>query len=377
MSLGAIGGYGYDPYFMAAYQSYNPNFQGASQSTGTTQTTQQQGLTTSEPTFRAKKKEEKSSGSAAKLIVGGALAIGTGVMLYKAHKKGGEKGIVEGFKQMWKGITGKGGQTASAKPKTFSYQEINGAQTVTIPNRTNIIRENQLGKLNSVGSDKAIVEIIDTTTNKLSKGVRLNKGTYCDDNLKLVFKDGKVVKYEVKTDDKWVDMLSKYKNPIEADDITNQKRINEVLAKFQKGEDIDKFTDIRYTHTENGVTKVFTKANKDANAELKYAFANRFNIADDAVEAYRLDNNNADKALKALAEGKDDGWKIAKADYVSPTHGTFHIENGKITGLTIDGTKYSVDSDKYKSLYKNNKEAFDNVLKVKNDELTNIVRELA
>ena len=54
MSLGAISGYGYDPYFMAAYQSYNPNFKGTgATSAGNTQaTTSTTPTATTSPTFQ-------------------------------------------------------------------------------------------------------------------------------------------------------------------------------------------------------------------------------------------------------------------------------------------------------------------------------------
>ena len=375
MSLGAIGGYGYDPYFMAAYQSYNPNFQATNQAPDTTQTVQQ-GLATNDPTFRGKKKEEENSGSAASLIVGGALAIGTGVLLYKAHKKGGEKGILEGLKQMWKGVKGKvSNVTNPAKSKTFSYQEINGQKIVTIPNRTNRIQGDDIAsKLQTLGYNNNAAEIINNTTNKLNKGIKIHSGQYFDGKIRFSFKGNEVVKYETLVNGKWVDT-------IEPNNINPKEVINNTLTKIRKGEELDKVTNLKYSHTENGLTKVFTQANKDANAELEYAITNRFAIDDVAVNAYRYDNKNVDDALKALEKGDKNGWKIAKADYVSQDIGTVHIENGKIIGLTVESNgkkqRFSVNSDTYKELCGKYPTTFENILKAEEKDLTNIVRTLA
>ena len=82
--------------------------------------------------------------------------------------------------------------------------------------------------------------------------------------------------------------------------------------------------------------------------------------------------------LKSIAEGKTDGLKIASAEYVSPTFGTFKIENGNIIGLTEQNGKYiTPTTDRFKALYSNNKEAFDNVLKQEEKDLANVVRVLA
>lgn len=99
--------YSYDPYFMAAYQSYNPSFQALpTQAVKQQPNTDAQAQTQTNPAFKGKTQEkDDESTSAANLIIGIASAAAMIYGGYKCHGKGVGDGVfakvTDGFKKYW------------------------------------------------------------------------------------------------------------------------------------------------------------------------------------------------------------------------------------------------------------------------------------
>ena len=96
--ISSIGNYANDPYFMYAYNGYNPNFMGvqqypqAAQAVSDVQVPDTTAVT--DPAFKGSDKSEGSSSNTA-LLVGGT-AVSAAALIYAA-KKGNGKGIKEGL----------------------------------------------------------------------------------------------------------------------------------------------------------------------------------------------------------------------------------------------------------------------------------------
>lgn len=388
----AINGYNWSPYdyqfFAQAWNTpniNNPSFQGAQNTQNTAQTTNtaQGSILTQQNTPASSKEEEKGTNWGA--IATGVAAVGAAALCIYAHGKGKGSGIIEkttdGLKQIWNGFKGKAGKIINKGTTEFSVTKgANGETLCTIPNRTNIMKTPDAAqKLTEIGAKVDAPTLTNTTGIPLlnpkttfAQGVKLREGTYIDGPMELTFKKGKVTSYKINGQD----MLAKYRNPVEPTEIKNKETIDKLLSSFNRGEKLDKLTNVRYSHKENGVSRMFHCDRGVENPTLEFAVSNKFNASSDVVKAYGADNPKVADALKSFAEGKTDGLKILEADYVSPSFGTFHIKNGEITGLTEGGVFHAKDSDRFKALYSENKEAFDNVLK-NEDGFTNIVRVLA
>ena len=362
MSLGAISGYGYDPYFMAAYQSYNPNFKGTgATSVGNTQaTTSTTPTVTTSPTFQARKEEVENSGSAAKMIVGGLAAIGTGVLLYKAHKKGGQKGICEGFKQMWKGITGK---TDDAVKETFKMQKnADGKWFCTIPDR------NQ--KINLVSGDSAAAKNLGIDVDELVKfGGNNTKAkrfefTY-EGNTIRVYGD-KIVSYK---NHEGQDILAKLSST-DPNDIKFKNQLEDIIAKIRKGESKIKdvsINEIHYTYNTKGFSRSFIQKG-DKVTSGKAIVTNRHNLDSDAVKAYRYKNANIDEALKQIEKGKipENNLTIASAECVIDGR-RLKIENGEVVGIFNGDKLKGKDSDEFLAWLYNHPKALEEVKNLTKD----------
>ena len=373
MSLGAISGYGYDPYFMAAYQSYNPNFKGTgATSVGNTQaTTSTSPTVTTSPTFQARKEEVENSGSAAKMIVGGLAAIGTGVLLYKAHKKGGQKGICEGFKQMWKGITGK---TDDATKETFKMQKnADGKWYCTIPNRKQRI------DLTSVDAKKTTQKLgldINETIKFGDKNTKAFAFEFTHNGNVVQVRGDKIVSYKNPAGD---DIMSKLSSEVETD-VKYKKELQSIIAKINKGETkIDDVTlnKVYYNHTSDGVTRRFIQEADDVT--LNKIITNRHTLDSDAVTAYRRKNANIDEAIKQIEKGKipENNLTIASAECVIDGR-RLKIENGEVVGIFNGDKLKGKDSDEFLAWLYNHPKALEEVKNLTKDKkLQNIIYQAA
>ena len=384
---GAIGGYASDPYFMAAYSSPNTQYyqmmqqmyaaqsqQAAATNTATSATTPAFQGTAAIATDAAPK-EEKSSSNAGWWILGAAATIAAGAYCYKRGDGKGFQKIIDGAKKIFSSSKDKVQEVLknNKTPKEFT---VNDQKLCTVPNRTNYMRKGDVaGELTKIGVSSAapaLTRVVDGKT-VLGEGVKLRDYTFTDAGNVFRVKKGKVVSY---TNSAGENVLARYTHPVESTDVTYQKKIKDLIAKFNSGENLDKVSNIQFSHSANGTSRLFSMGKITETPQLQCAASNQFNIGSKAVTAYRAKNESVDKALKAFSDGKKDGLAIAQAEYVSPSLGTFKIQNGDVTGITVGGRFYPKGSEDFISMEYHNKEAFKNVLEHK-DEFTNIIYKVA
>lgn len=114
--ISSIGNYANDPYFMYAYNGYNPNFMGVQQYPQAVQSAPEvqapDTTVVTDPTFKGADKSEGSSSNTALLL--GGTAVSAAALIYAA-KKGNGKGIKEGFKNIYNSWFKKGAEKAADK----------------------------------------------------------------------------------------------------------------------------------------------------------------------------------------------------------------------------------------------------------------------
>lgn len=381
---GAIGGYASDPYFMAAYSSPNTQYyqmmqqMSASQPQQTASTSNAASTTT--PTFQgtagtdAAPKEEKSS-NAGWWILGAAATIAAGAYCYKKGDGKGFQKIIDGCKKIFSHGKDKA-QEVLKNSRTAEEFTVNDKKLCTIPKRTNFIRTNnataELANLDVSADAPALTRVVGGKT-VLGEGVKLRDYTFTHNGNTFRVRKGKVVSY---TNSAGENVLARFRAPVESTDVAYQKEIKEMIAKFNRGENLGDLSNIRFSHRANGTSRLFSMDSIAETPQLQCAASNLFHIDSVPVTAYRARNEGVDKALTALTEGKKDGLAIAQAEYVSPSLGTFKIQNGDVTGITVGGRFYPQRSNVFASLEYRNKEAFKNVLKHQ-DEFTNIIYRVA
>ena len=359
--------YGYDPYFMNAYQSFNPNFKGIDYTSqaATNPVTTSAGInnipTQTATTQITQKPKEKNS--RAGLILSGVAVVGATVLLYKAHKKGGEKGITEGLKQIWQGITNKAG----TEKETFKIAQQNGKWYAQIPGRKQAIKPEDAEKLG--------IKLSDIAPKLGEKGTELKVIEFTHNGNKFrVAGDGRVLKY---TNSAGEDILNKMINSTEAGDVEYAKTISEIFNKLKKGEAVDGVDVLRqyFTHTENGVTRKYLQNAGEAVATASGNIrTNRFALDSDAVIAYGTKHEGIEAAVKQIQQGKiPESLKIANATYkVDNTH-SLVIKDGQIIGLS-NGKFHNSESDAFIAFKKKFPNVFQDVENLRKDKkLTDIV----
>lgn len=369
---------GLDPAFMAAYQSpnyYQNQYVAPVDNTYVAQNVTPQPTLVENKTNTSTQAEKKSGVSTAEVIIGTVLTLGAAALCKKAYVKGNPnkgffKRIGDGFNKFWE--SGSEKLTQYIKPERFSHTTVNGQNVYTIPNRRNIIRtngaQNHLAEI-GVSADAPQIH----NAGKLAKGIKIRSGecTLAESGNSIVykFKNGKLTSIKYNGED-----IMKSTDP---NKLNIKKQVEEKVKRHMKGEDLDNLNNLAYSHSENGTSRLFRCANGTENPQLTAGVSRNFSSNSDAIQAYAADNPKVKDVLKAIDEGKTDGLKIASAEYIEPSLGTFHIKDGKITGITQGNTFYDTTTDRFKNLYSNNKEAFDNVLKQDENKFTNVVRILA
>ena len=335
-------GYGYDPYFMKAFQSYNANMpqaQNPVQMYPQVQVPSEQTKTDSQP-----KEEGKSN---AGLIIGGLATAGAAALLYKANKKGGEKGIKEGLKQMWQGLTGK---AASASTEKFALrQSQTGEWFAQVPGR----KQRLTGNYERFGISTEIPGIGD-------KGSKIIDFRFTKDGNSFHVRNGRVVEYKNSAGE---NLLAKMNNPTEAKDIDYKKAIDEFIAKVDRRDEaaLKELTSMNYTHTADGVTRRFSKTGD--NVTMNKVVTDRFALGTDEVTAMREKDPKIDKAVKAIKEGKrPEGLNAVAAEYKVDDI-VFKIENDRIVGMTQGGKYYPAASDRFVAWQYNNQKDYEKMIK--------------
>ncbi len=363
LAVSGMGNYGYgfyDPYFMEAYKSYNANMAQAAQAMKAAQSTQTGTQTPSVPVVTTQPEEKKKSGAG--LVLGGLATVGAAALLYKAHKKGGEKGIKEGFRQMWKGLTGSEAASASTKATEKAKKEVvtrftvrknsSGNWVAQVPDRRQAIDARDVAALDKLGISRDIPKLTDD-------GIRVNELRFEHDGNNFVFRNGKILKYEKGG----VNNIDKWNNPVEQADIDYKKTIEEIIAKLKKGETTTaNLQEIKFWDYNDGVARRFIQSGT-SRPKLVSVTTNRFGLDSSVVNAARERNSVIDKALKAIAEGKTpDGLSAVRGKYTVGGK-DFEIVNGELAGMYEGGKLYKLDSDLFLDWKHRNETVYEAMLK--------------
>lgn len=384
-SIGSIGGY--DQYLAAALNSYNPNFRGSQPAA-----THQADTTTVSPSFegtsslpKADYSKSSDSGLISGLIVGGALAAGGAATLIYASKKGNGKGVVEGFKNIWKGITGRTSEKAAeaaeavakgTKPAAKPLENLKividkttGKPVYYVPGKT--VTTSDPGRISSLlGKDKELKKLT---------GLRFNSGETTINGATFTLKDGgnsnviefmngKIIKIKngsgTDITSTFVDASGKLKDSFSSvSDTEFASKIGDYIERIKAGnadlilsKDLA-LSNINYT-TKIGdqVAEVFrsgisTKLGKPQIKKL--TTLKECSATSDEVLAY---------VRKAKAEGKDlsaiiadkfalkgklpEGYKVGEFELRDGSN-ILKIVNGEAVGITIGGVKYAEGTDKF------------------------------
>lgn len=378
-----------NPYFMQAlnspsyYQLQQPQQSAAQTQTTTTATTDS---TKNNPTFQGKAAESTGSGTGVALALTAAAAVGgTALWLVSRGKSRGAEGFIN---QIKKGIESLGKN--AGKTEKLMVQNSGGKNLVTLPNQSNkiytdSIRGTAKQQLEAIGlkdGEKAGLDILTTTKDGekvLADGVKIRRGTYTLKNGNIVtFKNGKVVKY---TDSTGKDILAQYTEPAKkakkkAIYEANKKEIDDIIASLNKGQNLDKISNLEAVINQNGILRKMTNTTAGSELNLDYALSKKFAINDSHVSAYRLDHTQADQFLTQIEKGKTGVGNIIGAEYTTKMHDgkkyTLIIENGAIVGVK-DATGRKLSQVERDALNYHNKKTFDEVFK-NEKKFENIIR---
>lgn len=328
--------YAYDPYFMYAYNS--PSFMAnqtpaASPAAQTnTQTEQSNYVTTPYNT---------ESSSNAGLIAGGLLIAGGAATLIYASKRGNGKGIKEGFKNIWKGITGKADDIL--KPtramKEFNFVAKDGSKVyvkdgkitgVAIKGESTVLSTKK--EINQYMKQNPEVKIPSyfASKQKLNRGVTLTEYAITKDGNKyFVNAEGKV--YKVMSNGK---EMQKIDVPKEV-----QGKINNIKA--NRSQSLETITDVKYTYENGGVTYSCVY-DKDKGTVIPEAITISGKLNNKATEqqwkAWLNKNSEVDTQVKTLIEkGRVDGVSVGAFRYKDSNGNVLFVnEKGEIAAIRLN-----------------------------------------
>lgn len=368
----AIDTIGANPYLMNTWNYPNPYYIQTPDTTSTTETS------TDTPVVQRKKADKKDN-STAKLVIGTAITLGAAYLCRKAYCTGTGSGVFEkignGFKQWGQNITswGKGVKDKVIPSEKFSVSQIGDETVCTIPGKKNYIK----GTTTNISSQAEKLGISTELAELTSKDSNILSYTIKDAGNTITVRGGNIVGFKNSAGET-ID-IKKLTAPMTESDIAYSKSIKELIEKVGKRDAnvLNQLENVYYTQTANGTTRRFVAnaANPDKNG-LRGVITNRFGIGTDTVKQYRQHNESVSKALDALKEGKTEALKIAEAQCEVTGLGKFKIVNGEVAGITVGDTYYAKGSERFDALLFDHKEAFENVLKNK-EQYTDIVYHMA
>ena len=376
--INSIGSYASDPYFMYALNSYNPNFMGTQQTPMVSQpqnyTIEQPAVTTTAPSFKGSDDEKESSNAG--LIVGGTVVAGAATLIYAA-KKGNGKGIKEGFKNIWRGLTGKGAEKAAQEAaekvsaKIRAVMGKDGKLIYTIP-----------GKTTTISGDLAVRDFANKNGIDLQDLLKFKKDSKLT-GYKFEFKDGNINNIVTVKDGKIVDIHNGTKsikdiiNSTDPDDMRFVDKLKERISSIENRENgfLRGLKDIEYTNQFGDDILSVTRANasrKTKPTSLKLESLERFDADSDAVNALFYRNPELKQLFtsKAIKDGKlPNGMKIESFVHHFDKNTKCHYKNNELVGITIKDSKgkeifYDKDSDKCCSFLGANEEILQKQLKI-------------
>ena len=394
----------YDPYFMQAYAYPNYYQLTAMQQTNGSgeQQSQTSETTVTSPAFQGTQKQTGSSGTPY-IACGLTIAAGSAALIYAA-KKGNGEGVLAGFKNIWKGITGKGAEKAVQEAASSTAASVKAA-TPALSEMKIIKRGNSFvccipGKTKTTGSINEINRLLNENK-ELQKltGLRFNSGETTITSATFKLKDGGIVNTVTFKGDKIEKILNANGDDITSDFVSNGKlrtnfgsvddtrfasEIEEYISKIKGGDKEIIFgkdtalSNITYKTTiGDNSAEVFRKTIKDKNPEIKkLTTLQEFGTDSDAVAAYvrksRESGVNVDSILaKDFLNKKKlpDGFRVA--EFTLPNSGSpIKVVDGEAAGITIGGKFYDSTTDKFLAYMEKNEEyvnkAINNALKNRN-----------
>lgn len=349
--INSIGSYASDPYFMYALNSYNPNFMGTQQTPAVSQpqnyTIEQPVVTTTTPSFKGSDDEKESSNAG--LIVGGTVVAGAATLIYAA-KKGNGKGIKEGFKNILRGLKGKGAETAAEKAtramKEFSYKAKDGSivyvkdgkiAKVAIKGEDKVL--DKAGEINKYIADNGVTIPSAFTGSKLTDGVNLTKYQFTHNKKTYTVENGEIISIVDGGKKVNKDKVSEFLEKMNA---TEKGQIEKKIAKVQNGEKVRGFVDnsIQYSWVDDaGVTytRGYNKSGALVTSKINLPGEINHKPAEAEWKAWLNKNSDVDNQVRTLIEkGRVDGVKVGNFKYKDKNDNVISVnEKGEITHIQL------------------------------------------
>ena len=375
---GGVDSIGYDPKFLEAY-NYNPAV-ASDTATESADTANKQSESIMQQAVTNPTTEKSGNGKA--IITGAAITSAAALIAVATHKGSGKgvKKTLDGFKVLFEGAKSKLGFTkkvSSNAPKDFTIRTVDGKTVCTMPGHLNkvggkgvaeadIVKElENLGYKNVANLPKDLTTVFVDADGKavvkLADGIKLNHYEFVHEGVTYTVKSGKVVKITGTNALK----LEQFNNPLSE----NKELVDAVKKKiegFEKGENINDLSNIKLTHKQDGLTRIFTLSKASETPKLTGAISDRYSVESTKIKAYLDKNEAADKVVKSFTEGKFDDLSIASAELTAKLDGkdcTFFIENGEITAIKIDGAIHKKGSNDFAALHHDYPTDFENALK--------------
>lgn len=323
-----------DPYFQAALQSYNPNFQGmqaAAYGNAAAQTAQtapssadlQQMYPNGNTGLLTPQKEKKSN---AGYVIGGILLTGAAIACAVAHKKGVGEGTItrikDGFGKIFKSVGNKAGETFKV------MQNSDKKWIAEIP-----------GQKHSIKAAEASVYNISDKVSKLGEaGTEFRNAIIERNGWKYAIKNGKIVSgWQQATRG---GAITARKTAEELASLNKAPDVIDIVKMLQNGkaaETASKYKNlavhnIRFRDINNGAIRNLV-TDGAGGTTISSIITNRFKLNDAAVKNFRLNNSTLDEALKTIEKGKiPENLNVAKATYNH--NGTMlEFENGVLSKI--------------------------------------------
>lgn len=378
--ISSIGNYANDPYFMYAYNGYNPNFMGTQQYPQAVQSAPEvqapDTTVVTDPTFKGSDKSEGSSSNTA-LLVGGT-AVSAAALIYAA-KKGNGKGIKEGFKNIYNSWFKKGAEKAADKiddaaAKISNILKDGGKNlkeyTIQKDGMSFIMKDGKPVKI--ITQDKKVIDKEKDVTDWLSKntsvhrevnglalyGAALPKGvslaytreiTDGKNVYRMLVENGKVIKASSKDRaDKWVDVAE---NQFEGFIKNHAKQVKEVetLQKTLHGKDVQILNKKGKLVKQRGSVQLNVR-----NGEVISA---KFNGRDLKPEELKALGKDFKTEIGQFGHEEGSRYRLSNYEYVYRQKGgqTIRFDNSRrITNVTAVTQKDITKSDAIKNFLEKN-----------------------
>ncbi len=306
--------------------------------------------------------------------------IGAGAAIIGAYKNRNGKGIVEGFKNLWKSLTGSGskaaGEAVAAATKggkevstQFQVQVGRGGRLIcTVPGKTTTLT-------GSAAENYARTHGIDISKLKVfnKESSQVTGGTFMIEGNTVTFQNGKVKKIvnphgtDITKDPH---LASDFLDRIDTRIVEIESRTNNAWGKVTNtAAGKEGLIDVQYrtTRGDDIVTTTFTLPTSTRSAQFKVdklTTLKRCDINDDVVQAYFYDNPAVKDLfnVKTIKSGKVPEGLSFSFDHNMSYRGKNYLchftDNGQtLRGITLDGKFYDSTTDTFKAFISKNEES--------------------